>query len=120
MYIYSFKELVVWQRAMELVCEIYNATQFLPPEERFGLTSQMRRAVVSVPSNIAEGRKRKTRNDFLQFLRIANGSAAELETQVYIVERLYKNIALTRSKSLLEEVQKMLATMIKKLEISNS
>lgn len=80
MKIQSFKQLVVWQRAMELAEEVYRLTESLPSSERFGLISQIRRSAVSIPSNIAEGRQRGTRKDFAQFLRIADGSAAELET----------------------------------------
>ena len=76
----------------------------------------MRRAAVAIPSNIAEGKKRKTRKDFLQFLRIADGSAAELETQIIIAKDLYFRIDFLKAEQLLEEVQKMLITMIKKLE----
>jgi four helix bundle protein len=84
MYVESFKHLIVWQRAIELVKEVYRITDGLPKSEMYGLVSQMRRSAVSIPSNIAEGKKRKTKNDFLHFLRIADGSAAELETQVII------------------------------------
>ncbi len=80
MYVESFKQLIVWQRSMELARALYQATNAMPRSELYGLVSQMRRAAVSIPSNIAEGKKRKTRKDFLQFLRIADGSAAELET----------------------------------------
>ena len=82
MYIESFKDLIVWQKSMSLVKEVYVITSNFPKSEIYGLTSQMRRAAVSIPSNIAEGKKRKTKNDYVQFLRIANGSAAELETQL--------------------------------------
>lgn len=101
---------------IRLVKEIYICTHKLPREELYGLTSQMRRCAVSVPSNIAEGKKRKTRKDFLQFLRIADSSAAELETQIIIAKDLYPEIDYSKSEPLLEEVQKMLITIIKKLE----
>lgn len=84
----SYRELVVWQRSMELVREIYALTASFPKEERFGLTVQMRRAAVSIPSNIAEGFVRKNTKEFIQFLLIAFGSAAELETQLEIAEML--------------------------------
>ena len=80
--IHSYKNLLVWQRSMDLVVAIYGLTKKFPKEEIYGLTSQMRRASVSIPSNIAEGRFRGTRKDYLQFLRIAYSSGAELETQM--------------------------------------
>lgn len=120
MYVESFKQLTVWQRSIELVKEIYKITEHFPNSELYGLISQMRRAAVAIPSNIAEGKKRKTRKDFLQFLRIADGSAAELETQIIITTDLYPKINFSQAKSLLEEVQKMLITMINKLEASKS
>lgn len=120
MYIESFKQLIVWQRSIELVKEIYIITSNFPKEELYGLVSQIRRAAISIPSNIAEGKKRKTKKDFLHFLRVADGSAAELETQIIIAKDLYQQINFLKSESLLEEVQKMLITMIKKLETSKS
>jgi four helix bundle protein len=84
----GYKELIVWQKAMTLVQEVYRITNSFPKEEVFGLTSQIRRAAVSIPSNIAEGRSRRTRKDFGQFLAIAYGSAAELETQLLIAKSL--------------------------------
>lgn len=120
MYVGSFKQLIVWQRSIELVLEVYNVTKEFSKEELYGLVMQMRRAVVSIPSNIAEGKKRKTRKDFLQFLRIADGSAAELETQIIISKKLYPSIYFSKVESLLEEVQKMLITMINKLEVAKS
>ena len=120
MYIQSFKQLIVWQRSIELVKEIYKVSREFPKYELYGLVSQMRRAAVSIPSNIAEGRKRKTRKDFLHFLRMSDGSAAEVETLIIITKDLYPNIDFLRAESLLEEIQKMLITMIKKLEGSKS
>ncbi len=117
MYVKSFKELIVWQKSMQLVQEIYLATSRFPQSELFGLTSQMRRAAIAIPSNIAEGKKRKTRKDFLHFLRIADGSAAELETQIIIAKKLFSQVNFANTEGLLEEVQKMLVTIIKKLSI---
>jgi len=113
MKIQSFKELIVWQRAMELVREVYKASAKLPNTEMYGLTNQMRRCAVSIPSNIAEGRKRGTQRDFTQFLRIADGSAAELETQILLACDLYQVKEFERSKELLSEVQKMLGAIIR-------
>lgn len=116
MYLESFKQLTVWQRAMELVKETYLVTGHFPRSELYGLVNQMRRSAVSIPSNIAEGEKRKTTKDFLLFLRMADGSAAELETQVLIAKSLYTDINFFRQENLLTEVQKMLNAIIKKLE----
>ncbi|HVT81586.1 MAG TPA: four helix bundle protein [Phycisphaerae bacterium] len=78
----TFRDLIVWQKAMELAREIYRVTKQMPADERFGLTNQMRRAAVSIPSNIAEGNARQTLLDYLKFLRVARGSMAELSTQM--------------------------------------
>jgi len=82
------KDLLVWQRAMLLAESIYRITRSFPSEERFGLVSQMRRAAVSIPSNIAEGAARRTSAEYLSFLHIARGSLAELETQLTLSGRL--------------------------------
>jgi len=86
--LHSYKELTVWQKSMDLVTVIYTLTENFPKEEMYGLTSQMRKCAVSIPSNIAEGRLRGTRKDFVQFLRIAYGSGGELDTQLEIVRRI--------------------------------
>jgi len=112
----SYKDLKVWQRGIELVNEVYKITSQFPKNEIYGLAIQMRRAVVSIPSNIAEGYLRKNLKEYLQFLRVAYGSAAELETQLIIAKDLYQNINYSRAESLLEEIQKMLNTLIQKLE----
>lgn len=83
-----FKELLVWQKGMELAERVYRLTEKFPADERFGLVSQMRRAAVSVPSNIAEGQARQSTREFLQFISHAMGSLAELETQTILSERL--------------------------------
>jgi four helix bundle protein len=80
----SYKDLLVWQNGIELVKQVYVMTQQFPSEEKFGLVSQMRRAGVSVPSNIAEGQARKSTAEFTQFLSITQGSLAELETQLIV------------------------------------
>lgn len=113
-YVENFKDLIVWQRAMELVEDVYRLTKLLPQDEKFGLVSQMRRCGVSIPSNIAEGKKRKSKADFVQFLRIADGSAAELETQLLIAAKVY-GLEISRTEGILLEVQKMLATLLAKL-----
>lgn len=115
MYVESFKQLEVWKRAMELTKEIYATTNNFPKEEMYGLTSQMRRAAVSIPSNIAEGYKRRNRGEYLQFLGIADASAAELETQIILSKDLFPNTNFIKAENLLQEVQKMLFSMIRKL-----
>ena len=84
----SFKQLQVWQRAIQLTLAIYDCTAQFPNTERFGLTNQLRRAAVSVPSNIAEGQGRATKGEFIQFLCHARGSLFELETQTVIARKL--------------------------------
>jgi four helix bundle protein len=83
-----YQELIAWQKAMDLVEEVYRASRSFPREEIYGLTSQLRRAAVSIPSNIAEGQGRRTTADFLRHLSIAYGSLLELETQLLIATRL--------------------------------
>ena len=85
----KYSELVVWQKAMDLVTEIYKITATFPGEERFGLSSQARRAAVSIPSNIAEGHGRKSTGAYINHLSIAYGSLMELETQIQIALRLH-------------------------------
>lgn len=84
----SFRDLKVWQMAVTLVVEVYAVTRRFPIDERFGLTMQLRRASVSVASNIAEGNRRHSRREYRHFIAIARGSIAEIETQLTIVERL--------------------------------
>jgi four helix bundle protein len=84
----SYKELLVWQVSMDLVADVYRATKGFPREEIYGLTSQVRRSAVSVPSNIAEGQGRASRGEFVQFLCTARGSLFELETQMIIAKEL--------------------------------
>ena len=110
----SFKDLIVWQRSIELVKESYKIVNQLPQKETYALSDQMRRAVISIPSNIAEGRNRQTRKEFAQFLRIASGSLAELETQLIITKDLY-NIDVKKAEVLLTETGKMLSSMINKI-----
>ena len=116
--IQSHTELIVWQKGIILTLLIYKITERFPTKEIYGLTSQIRRAAVSIPSNIAEGRRRGTKADFMNFLRIAHGSLAELETQLLIGYKLlyctsddYKEIY-----SLITEMGKMLHAMIIKLQ----
>ena len=110
----TYKDLIVWQKSMDLVVALYKMTEKLPKSEMFGLTSQMRRSVVSIPSNIAEGRRRGSRKDYRKFLIIAYASGAELETQIEIVKRLPfgKDINCGEVDKLLLEIMKMLNKMI--------
>jgi four helix bundle protein len=84
----SHRDLVVWQKAVDFVVECYDATRSFPPDERFGLCSQMQRAAVSIPANIAEGRGRRSNGAFVNHLRIAAGSIAELDTHLEVAQRL--------------------------------
>ncbi len=109
----SYKDLTVWQKSIELVIEIYKLTKNFPKDEIYGLTSQIRRASVSIPSNIAEGFSRKHRKEYSQFIRIAFGSGAELETQLIISKKLkYSNDnEYQKVDSLLIEIMKMLNSL---------
>ena len=113
----SFRELIVWQRAMDLVVEVYSLTKLLPKDEVYGLSSQMRRAAVSVPSNIAEGNSRNTTKEYVRFLNIALGSNAEVETQLEICLKLKYVEAnqIYKASELCTEVGKMLNSIAKKL-----
>ena len=111
----SYKELTVWRKSILLVKEVYVVTAKLPKSELYTLLSQMRRAAISIPSNIAEGYKRKNRGEYVQFLSIAEASAAELETQLIIMGEVYPTTDVTEAEALLVEVQKMLIVMIRKL-----
>src|SRR5215831_16832445 len=106
----SYKDLLVWQKGLTLVKLVYEVTKQFPTDERFGLISQLRRAAVSVPSNIAEGQTRRTTGEFVQFISHAEGSLAELETQMIISTEL-GFISSENAEPLLnavEELQKML------------
>lgn len=109
-----FKELKVWQKSLDLVNRIYLDTKFFPKDEMYGLTSQIRRSAVSVPSNIAEGCGRKTNRDFNNFLGIALGSAFELETQLIIAKNL--NYLEERNFTEFETELKHIQNMIIKLQ----
>lgn len=118
MLVKSYKDLIVWKKSMELVREIYSLTEKFPTDEKFGLKSQMERAVVSIPSQIAEGYLRRHRKEYIQFLSISLGSAAELETQILVCKSLkkFKHLDFTKAEKLLEEIMKMLYVIINKME----
>ena len=113
----SHRDLIVWQRSMDLVTAIYRLTGRFPSEERYGLTSQMRRAAVSIPSNISEGAARTGPREFQHFVSIARGSAAEVETHLELARRLElaTQRELSDAVSLLEETAKMLTALRKRL-----
>lgn len=114
----SYKDLIVYQKSFKLCLKVYEMTEDLPKSELYGLTSQMRRAAVSIPSNIAEGQRRRYRKEFIQFLSIALGSCAELETQVSLSIEL-KYIARDYGKTVLQdldEVNRLLYKTIRSLE----
>ena len=116
----TYQDLIVWQKAIELVIAIYKLTEKFPKEEIYGLTSQINRAAVSIPSNIAEGRMRGGNTEFKRFLLIAFASGAELETQIFISKKLPKTEKLDYNKidSLLGEIMRMLNKLISQLETS--
>ncbi len=116
----SYKDLLVWQKGIQLVKKVYQLTQTFPDAEKFGLVSQMRRAAVSIPSNIAEGQARHTRKEFIQFLSHSEGSVAELETQLILgVELGFCGLADTQeATSLATELSKMLDSLRRRLEVN--
>jgi four helix bundle protein len=114
----NYKELKVWQKSYRLCLEVYRVTKGFPKEELYGLTSQMRRAALSIPCNIAEGYGRKTTPEYIRFLYIAYGSTCELETQTLLAGDLgyIKNDRIFELQSDIGEVERMLKALIKSLE----
>lgn len=115
-----FKEVIVWQKSIDLVTKIYKVTEKFPSSEIYGLTSQ-RRASVSIPSNIAEGNTGRSKADYVQFLRIARGSCSEVETQIIISKNLgfIDEINFNELSSNIIEISKMLNALINSLKDSN-
>jgi four helix bundle protein len=113
----NYRELIVWRKAVALAVEIYAVSRSLPADERFGLIPQLRRAAVSVAANIAEGHARQGRRDFVHYLSMARGSVAEVETQLEIAREtgLLTAERTAIADGLLDEVSRMLATIIRKL-----
>ncbi|PWW30095.1 four helix bundle protein [Chryseobacterium sp. AG844] len=114
----NFKELLVWQRSIDFVTEIYRTTEVFPKDEIYGLPSQIRRAAVSIPSNIAEGNSRRSKPDYVQFLKISRGSCAEVETQLIISKNLKflnENEHLKLNEKIIE-ISKMLNGLINSLQ----
>ncbi len=118
----GYKDLIVWQKSMDLVDAIYSLTRSFPKEELFCLVSQMRRSAISIPSNIAEGKNRGTKKDYRHFLLMAFGSGAELETQILVSKRqsLGKAEDYPLIDGLITEVMKMLNALISKLDSTTS
>lgn len=114
----NFKDLIVWQKSMRLVKEVYRVVKLLPKEELYSLSDQIRRSAISIPSNIAEGQARNSMKDFIQFLAIAKGSKAELETQLLLcVEINYlKNSDIDKAINLIQEIGKMIYALQKSLK----
>ena len=114
----TYKDLVIWQKAIDLVTKVYRVTARFPEEELYGLTSQIRRSAVSVPSNIAEGYGRKSTNDYIRFLQISMGSLYELQTQLQIARNL-TFIGDTAFQAIYEstrEIERMLSSLINKVK----
>jgi four helix bundle protein len=119
----SLKDLVVWQRSIELTTDVYKLTSKFPESERFGLTNQMRRASVSIASNVAEGYGRSTRGEYIQFLGHARGSCSELETQIVIAKNLGFGATqnLESAETLLcNDVGRLLGALIKSIRAKQS
>ncbi len=114
----NFKELLVWKKSIEFVTEIYEITASFPSEEKFGLVSQIRRSAVSIPSNIAEGNARRSSADYVQFLKIARGSGAEVETQIIISKNLgfIEEVKSEELTSKITEIMKMINGLINYLK----
>jgi four helix bundle protein len=114
----SYRDLQVWQKGMELVRQIYRMTATFGGEEKFGLASQMRRAAVSIPSNIAEGYGRNSTSDYVRFVRMAIGSLYELQTQLEIAlgEHIVSEEAYSASFALCSDLERMLVSLARKVE----
>jgi len=113
----SYKDLIAWQKGMDLVTTVYDATEGFPSHEQFGLVSQLRRAAVSVPSNIAEGKAHYSNRDFVRFLRHARGSLAEIETQILIAQqrKYLSDTTVTKLGRQLDELGRILSGLIDSL-----
>jgi len=118
----SYRDLIAWQKALALVTEVYRLTEALPSHELYGLRSQMRRAAVSVVSNIAEGQARNSRREFLQFLSHAKGSLVEVETQLFVARNLNyvreQQIAAVLKQT--DEVARLVSGLMKSLRLKDA
>ena len=114
----TYRDLLVWQKSMTLVTGIYRMTKSFPQNELYGLTSQIRRSAVSIPSNIAEGYGRRSRQDYIRFLQIAMGSLFELQTQLQIAVNL-EYVAQSQFETVNDqtrEIERMMSSLISKLK----
>ena len=112
----TFRDLIAWQKGMELARGVYRDTTAMPADERFGLTMQMRRAAVSIPSNIADGYARQSKPDYVRFLRTARGSLAELRTQMELAESLTLLTPSAQTRNLLDKADRVLQGLIRSLK----
>lgn len=114
----SFRDLIVWQKAMTLVTDVYRLSKSFPKDEVYGLTSQLRRCAVSVPSNIAEGYARNSNGDYTRFLRVASGSLYEMETQIEVARNLgyLSEEDFQATTALSKEIGRMLGGLIHKIQ----
>ncbi len=117
----TYKDLLVWQKAMSFVTKIYETTRSFPKEESYGLTSQIRRCAISIPSNIAEGFGRNSKNEFVRFLQIAMGSLFEIQTQLEISTNLeyLKKIEFKEIYSQSREIERMVSSLIKTIRMKS-
>lgn len=113
----THRDLVVWRKSLLLAATVYRLTARFPPDERFGLTAQLRRAAVSVASNIAEGGARGRPGDFINGLRIARGSLAEVETQLQIAAQIAPDLDLSDAQLLIRDIERMLSGLIASLRV---
>ena len=113
----DYRELDVWQMSMSLCEKVYNLIRSFPAEERFALCEQLRRAVVSIPSNIAEGNGRDSKTEYARFLSIARGSLFEVQTQLELAERFKYIEVPEETKTLITRISKMLFSMVRKLRV---
>ena len=113
----GFRELIVWQKSMDLVERVYQIMKVFPADERYRLCDQLSRAVVSIPSNIAEGNGRESKGEYARFLGIARGSLYEVETQLEIAQRLGYVTDLSDLITLTSEIRRMLISLISKLRL---
>ena len=115
----SYRDLIVWQKSMALATEVYRLTKNLPKDELYGLTNQLRRAVVSIPSNIAEGNGRLSQREYARFLSIARGSKSEVETQLLLCVSLgyLQQSEVDTALNLCVEISKMLSAMLSKFTV---
>jgi four helix bundle protein len=113
----TYRDLIVWQKALNQVCLTYKLSSKFPPEEMYSLTSQIKRSSISIPSNIAEGYGRNSKNDYIRFLQISSGSLYEFQTQLEIASRLNfcANEEFEIADKLSVEIEKMLSSLIRRL-----